>query len=183
MLVVKGSLKFQGNPDVNALFVQRFKSFFGISQKKPESFIRLHPPIATDIVPAGRQSRCHDLLGLLNPTKPLLMLLGTPFPTVTSQNLCCGKKGAFSLTPPSCSDLNLRRGLSLSNKRWNTDLQTFTSAKDNQTDWLTHHVWVWKAFKVVCALKLLLATAFFFFWIEKKQANYGALETNASDWS
>lgn len=160
MLVVKGSLKFQGNPDVNALFVQRFKSFFGISQKKPESFIRLHPPIATDIVPAGRQSRCHDLLGLLNPTKPLLMLLEHLFQLSKS---LLWEKGAFSLTPPSCSDLNLRRGLSLSNKRWNTDLQTFTSAKDNQTEWLTHHVWVWKAFKVVCALKLLLATAFFFF--------------------
>lgn len=160
MLVVKGSLKFQGNPDVNALFVQRFKSFFGISQKKPESFIRLHPPIATDIVPAGTQSRCHDLLGLLNPTKPLLMLLEHLFQLSKS---LLWKKGAFSLTPPSCTDFNLRRGLSLSNKRWNTDLQTFTSAKDNQTDWLTHHVWVWKAFKVVCALKLLLATAFFFF--------------------
>lgn len=180
MLVVKGSLKFHGNPDVNALFVQRFKSFFGISQKKPESFIRLHPPIATDIVPAGRQSRCHDLLGLLNPTKPLLMLLEHLFQLSKS---LLWEKGAFSLTPPSCTDLNLRRGLSLSNKRWNTDLQTFTSAKDNQTEWLTHHVWVWKAFKVVCALKLLLATAFFFFWIENKQANYGALETNASDWS
>lgn len=160
MLVVKGSLKFQGNPDVNGLFVQRFKSFFGISQKKPESFIRLHPPITTDIVPAGRQSRCHDLLGLLNPTEPLLMLLEHLFQLSKS---LLWKKGAFSLTPPSCTDFNLRRGLSLSNKRWNTDLQTFTSAKDNQTEWLTRHVWVWKAFKVVCALKLLLATAFFFF--------------------
>lgn len=89
---MKGSLKFQGNPDVNGLFVQRFKSFFGISQKKPESFIRLHPPIATDIVPAGRLSRCHDLLGLLNPTEPLLMLLEHLFQLSKS---LLWKKGAF----------------------------------------------------------------------------------------
>lgn len=181
MLVVKGSLKFQGNPDVNGLFVQRFKSFFGISQKKPESFIRLHPPIATDIVPAD----CHAVTTCWDSwiQQSHCNVTWNTFSNCDMSNLCCGKKGAFTLTPPSCTDLNLRRGLSLSNKRWNTDLQTFTSAKDNQTDWLTHHVWVWKAFKVVCALKLLLATAFFFFWIENKQANYGALETNASDWS
>ncbi len=40
----------------------------------------------------------HGLLGHLNKTEPLLMLLATPvlFPTMTSQNVCCEKGLTFS---------------------------------------------------------------------------------------
>ena len=128
------------------------------NKKKPESFIRLHPPIAADTVPAGRLSRCHDLLGLLNTTEPSLMLLGTPFFNRDK------RKVHLVWHHPAAATLTWDRRLSLSNKRWKFDLQTFRSTKDNQTEWLTAHVWVWEAFTVVCVLKLLLATAFFFFF-------------------
>lgn len=141
------------------------------NKKKPESFIRLHPPIAADTVPAGRLSRCHDLLGLLNTTEPSLMLLGTPFFNRDK------RKVHLVWHHPAAATLTWDRRLSL----------TLTYEPSDQLKTIRQNDW-----QLMCGCERpsrlsvrwnCSSQLHFFFRFRNKQANYGALETNASDWS
>lgn len=55
----------------------------------------------------GSVSHCYGLLGHLNRTEPLLIILVTPFPSITSQNVCCRKGRLFFIDFISTSRCSL----------------------------------------------------------------------------